>query len=491
MAAPAGLHAADLHRAGEIGNVEDPEAPEAVFIDLARRALQPAIDAAAGLFDTHDKQVADHRNVALPSGADDRAHQIGHAIRAELVDVEAVVGTGDHHIAEERHVGVGEIEQRRAFGEFGEVFLLARGRRAIGSGRICGGHVRLGLVLVGHHLGLGVHRLLVALGLLVLLGCGGRAQVGGVGGVEEPGRLGQRRHLGEVHDRLTGVVEPGSKARARIGRQPGEQLVHPLDLGLLFGVDIAGKAIEHRIGGTAIGVEQVIDHVDRALVVGDHQSEELLVELGARCCGERRHLIGARHAHHHVMRMAFHHRIFDRLAALRQPALHEGDFIGLARFDPASDFEQIFGVGAILGQQRHVHRLLVMDDHALHEGDIFGGVGGGGQFGRFLRRQGLARLPRRAGLHDRHGLRHCHARGRQQQGREGGARGPQRSDFGHVVPLSESLACRLPPLARQSTPPCVAALAVRRTSFCIRAKTLRHSARFRSRQAHLSSHGAK
>jgi hypothetical protein len=79
------------------------------------------------------------------------------------------------------------------------------------------------------------------------------------------------------------------------------------------------------------------------------------------------------------------------------------------RLDPPRDRDQFFGVGAVFHQHRHFERLLVVHDHVLHEGNIGSGVAGLREFGGLLGGQRLARLPRRAGLHDRHILRQSEA----------------------------------------------------------------------------------
>ena len=73
-------------------------------------ALRAAVDAAAGLLDRHEQQVAVDRDVALAAGADDRRQQ-ARALRAlDVVGIEAVE-VADHHVrAAEREVGVGEVE---------------------------------------------------------------------------------------------------------------------------------------------------------------------------------------------------------------------------------------------------------------------------------------------------------------------------------------------------------------------------------------------
>ena len=444
VAAPTGLHPADLHRTGEIGNVEDAQAPKPLGADLARRALQPAIDAPASLLNAHHQQVASHRDIALPAGAHDTAHQIGHAVIAQLVDVEPVVRACDHHIAKKRDVGVGEVEQRRTLGKFGQAVFGRAFGRGFGDG--------LGRVL------------------LAFLGCSRRTPTRWVGRVKEPGGLGQRGDFGEIQDRFASIVEPGSKARTRVCRQASQQLVHPLDLAGLFVFDIADEAEQYRVSRGAIFIEQLFHHLHRAFVVGDHQGEELPVKLHALGRGQRLHLFGGGHAcHGHVGMVtvvALHHRVFGRLPAFSQPAFHEGDFVSLARFDPSGNRHQFCGIGAILDQHRHVHCLLMMHDHVLHEDHVGRRVGGCRQRARLIGGQRAGRLPRRTGLHNRRTLRKGDARGRQHHCGKNSAGGAQRGGVGHDVPLVESVAARLPRSPVQSSPCPHRQAPIRRTCHC-------------------------
>ena len=74
--AAAGLDRADLHRPGQVADVEDAQPAESLGADVLAHALEPAVEPAAGLFDRHDQQVADDRDVALPARADHRAEQL-------------------------------------------------------------------------------------------------------------------------------------------------------------------------------------------------------------------------------------------------------------------------------------------------------------------------------------------------------------------------------------------------------------------------------
>ena len=93
--------------------------------------------------------------------------------------------------------------------------------------------------------------------------------------VEEAVRLGQRGHQFEVQQGLAGIHRtPAVKRRARIIGQPGQEHVHALDLGLLAVGDLIRELEQDRIVGRARLFEQLLDHLHRALVVGDHQLEE-------------------------------------------------------------------------------------------------------------------------------------------------------------------------------------------------------------------------
>ena len=112
--AAAGLHRRDLLRIADVGDVEDAHAAEAVLADRLGHALHAAVDAAAGLLDRHEQQVAVDRDVALAAGADDRRQQ-ARALRAfDVVGVEAMEVAHDHVRAAEGEIGIGEVEAARA-----------------------------------------------------------------------------------------------------------------------------------------------------------------------------------------------------------------------------------------------------------------------------------------------------------------------------------------------------------------------------------------
>ena len=252
----AGLHGAHLHRPGEVTDVEDANAAEALGADVVVDTLEPAVYAAARFFHGHDEEFAYDRNVALPARAHDGTHQFEHAVVLQPVDIEAVVASGDEDVAGKRHVRVREAEQRVAF-----VFFLG---------------LLLGLftVLAGRFFGFRF------LGLVGLRLQPGRRQLGGVARIEEARGLGEGSHEFQVPDRLAGVVESGREPGARVVRQADKQHVHAFDLGALAVGDLVYELEQHRVvRGTGL-LEQLLDHRDRALVVRDHQLEEQAVEVG-------------------------------------------------------------------------------------------------------------------------------------------------------------------------------------------------------------------
>jgi hypothetical protein len=106
------LDEADLARASDIGNVEDADSAEAFTTDVVGDALSAAVEPPTRLLDGHNEQVADHRYVALAPGADHRADLDRNAVGPEPVAVEAMVIADEQGVAAERHVGLGEAQQR-------------------------------------------------------------------------------------------------------------------------------------------------------------------------------------------------------------------------------------------------------------------------------------------------------------------------------------------------------------------------------------------
>ena len=182
----------------------------------------------------------------MPTRADHRAQKFRHAVFLQPVDIEAVVAAGHQHIAGEGHVGIGEAQQWRTLAPLGVIITLT-----VVVYR--GGLVRIVLW----------HR---------------RLHLGGVFRVEKPGRLGQRGQEFQIHDRLACVFEAGREPGAGIGRQADQQRIHALDLGGLVIGDIRRELEQYRVECRTRLLQQLLDHLHRALVVGDHQLQEQLVE---------------------------------------------------------------------------------------------------------------------------------------------------------------------------------------------------------------------
>ena len=182
---------------------------------------------------------------------------------------------------------------------------------------------------------------------------------------------------------------------------------------------------------------QRIDHVDRAAMVRDHEIKKLAVEIDALGGGQCRHLRRRRHALHHRPRMihrtaGHHHRHmvrrghYQRRTALGQPAAHELHLVLLRCQDPCRDGQQLRMIGPRRCERRHRHRLVVMDDHHLHEVDVGADEAGIGDPRRLGRGDDLDRRADRPRLDDAD-LRH---RG----GGKGDDDGQQKSALGHDVP---------------------------------------------------------
>ena len=79
--------------------------------------------------------------------------------------------------------------------------------------------------------------------------------------------------------------------------------MHALDLLTLIVGDVVGKFKQCRVIGGPRLFSQILDHVERALVVRDHQSQELAVKSRPRRVGQGTHLLGCCHAAHASMVM--------------------------------------------------------------------------------------------------------------------------------------------------------------------------------------------
>jgi hypothetical protein len=98
-------------------------------------------------------------------------------------------------------------------------------------------------------------------------------------------------------------------------------------------------------------------------------------------------------------------RIGRILAALVQPALHKGDFIGLAGVNASSHGDDVRRAGAICDQVRHLNGLKMVHNHVTHELDVRFGEAVGGDLNGFFRADLTDILAGRAWLDDRRFLR--------------------------------------------------------------------------------------
>ena len=81
-----------------------------------------------------------------------------------------------------------------------------------------------------------------------------------------------------------------------------------------------------------------LDHIDRALMMRNHQRQELAIKFHAGGSSERGHLRFSCHTFHRVVtsvRMA----LIDRFAATGEPLFHKRDFVSLCGLNLAGDFE--------------------------------------------------------------------------------------------------------------------------------------------------------
>ena len=137
-------------------------------------------------------------------------------------------------------------------------------------------------------------------------------------------------------------------------------------------------------------------------MVLDHELEEEPIELGAFRRSEPRHFLGRQHAGHerragHMVRMLARHLLATRF----EPLAHHLDLVGLRDFDAGRELPHVLVLGPRLQQLRHVDRLRVVVDHALHEPHVRRRALDFREIGGLVGRDDVARLPRRARLNDR------------------------------------------------------------------------------------------
>ena len=203
----AGLDRAYLYRPGQIADVEDADPAEPLVADVSGDALEPAVEPAAGLLHRHDQQVADDRDVTLPTRAHNGADLLRQAPFVQPIDVEPVVTAGKHYVVPEGHVGVAEIQQRRALPLVAVLVVLAA---AVGLARVA---VLIVVAAIGTLAVAGavpVLRILFFARLVVVfIPRAFRRQLGRVPGVEEAGAVWASR------PRVPCSSTPGRRRRTR------------------------------------------------------------------------------------------------------------------------------------------------------------------------------------------------------------------------------------------------------------------------------------
>ena len=170
--------------------------------------------------------------------------------------------------------------------------------------------------------------------------------------------------------------------------------LHPQYLGGLVSHDMAGEVGHDDILGCARLAQQFIHHQQCAFVVMDHTFQKQLVELCPVSSFERTHLVGRQHPGHQrdIIRICCAMIMFavpgmpvmammgvqitglDRLTALEQPVSHHLHLVILRECNASAHGDDGGIGGASFNQRDHVDRLLVMDNHVLHEARVCGGM---------------------------------------------------------------------------------------------------------------------
>ena len=296
-----------------------------------------------------------------------------------------MVVAGHQHVTGERHVGLCEGEQRGPFAPLGALVALAVA---------CDG-----------------------LGFLVLLLALGGGTSAALVGSKNPVGLGRLATSARWLAACPASWKPAlSPTRGSVARVPRSTVIRLISA---FCSVFTSLVNWNSTGSYALPscFTQSVDHLQRAVVVRDHQGQEQAVEVGTLQGREPGHVGGRGHAGHGALHVhpAMHRRIRHALAALAQPILHEGDLVGLRRVDPPGHRHQLGQVGAVFHQLGHLHGLIMVIDHVAHEGDVIDGVAGVGELDRLLRRQPRGLLTRRARLNDGNVLHGRGARGGQEQ----------------------------------------------------------------------------
>ena len=216
---------------------------------------------------------------------------------------------------------------------------------------------------------------------------GGRSA--GLAGSKKPAGRGSDASLTRLEIASPALAIAGLQIDARVAEEGVAQRVHALDLGGLLVADVGDELVQHRVERRAGLLEQRLDHVDRAAMVGDHQIEELAVErrrpwrrpARPSAPGVAMPFIDRRAAHGAVA-----HRRHGPSPAW---SIAAGIAVGAprsrsqSRMNRTSSFCEavmrpatVSNCGFLVrdgASAAIVDRLLVMDDHHLHEGDVGGG----------------------------------------------------------------------------------------------------------------------
>src|SRR5262245_49638301 len=77
-----------------------------------------------------------------------------------------------------------------------------------------------------------------------------------------------------------------------------EHLLHDSDLDRLVREYVRGKLVNRIVLGGAVGLEEIVHHIDRALMVFDHPDEEQAIELCASRLLQFGHFLVSQHSRH-------------------------------------------------------------------------------------------------------------------------------------------------------------------------------------------------
>ena len=383
MRPAARLHGRQLPRLPHVADVEDADAAESFRADGGLHAPGAAVEPAARLLDRHEEQVAVNGHVTLPARAHDRREQARRPAVLDVVGVEAVVVADEDVVVLERQVRVREAQRVRRHGVEGRGPSGARGRRGAvgrGSGVVRG---RLRRPLTGS-------RPARAEWACRPAPWGRRSPRAWAGWPRAPccGPPARRRAVrpsGPPGDRSPGAAarpRPSTRTTRRPRRRRRwisslkllEHGAHAFDLHPLIGIDIGREREDLRFLTRPSDGEQIPHHRQGAFVMLDHAFEKEAIELVPLAFARRSisspvsmpGISGAPGAWWAC-------GSGSGLAAILQPALHHADLVRLRDVDSLRQQAHALGRAAFGHERRHLDRLRVVANHALHEPDVGGG----------------------------------------------------------------------------------------------------------------------